>query len=197
MEQGQFKKWTNYIAVFCTLELTLTTAYNHIGLTLNFAWPYLDYNVTLLTAHEQHGLRKAVVMATLVHQAPVITVGGGRILPKKSNHTQHKPNWVPYYHFRSQISSFSPILIEVVNIYKHIHYIDISVKKINHEIIHTGTPCSKIKPFNEYISHVISSLFLWYFLAINLHYPCKQISTFYLSSKIYISKYSFICISMT
>lgn len=94
VEQGQFKKWTNYIGVFCTLEFTLTTAYNHIGLTLNFAWPYLDYNVTLLTAHEQHGLGKAVVMATLVHQAPVITVGGGRILPKKSNHTQHKPNWV-------------------------------------------------------------------------------------------------------
>lgn len=93
VEQVQFKKWPNYIAVFCTLEFTLT-AYNHIGLTLNFAWPYLDYNVTLLTAHEQHGLGKAVVMATLVHQAPVITVGGGRILPKKSNHTQHKPNWV-------------------------------------------------------------------------------------------------------
>lgn len=37
VEQGQFKKWTNYIAVFCTLEFTLTTAYNHIGLTLNFA----------------------------------------------------------------------------------------------------------------------------------------------------------------
>lgn len=106
-------------------------------------------------------------------------------------------NQTEYYHFKSQISSFSPILIEVVNIYKHIHYIDISVKKINHEIIHTGTPCSKIKPFHEYISHVISSLFVWYFLAMNLHYPCKQISTFYLSSKIYISKYSFICISMT
>lgn len=106
-------------------------------------------------------------------------------------------NQTEYYHFRSQISSFSPILIEVVNIYKHIHYIDISVKKINHDIIHTGTPCSKINPFREYISHVISSLFVWYFLAMNLHYPCKQISTFYLSSKIYISKYSFICISMT
>lgn len=55
---------------------------------------------------------------------------------------------------------FSPksLLIEVVSIYKHIHYIDISVrKKINHDIIHTGTPCSKIKPFHEYISHVISS----------------------------------------
>lgn len=99
-------------------------------------------------------------------------------------------NQTEYYHFKSQISSFSPILIEVVNIYKHIHYIDISVKNINHEIIHTGTPCSKIKPFHEYISHVISSLFLWYLLAINLHYPCKQISTFYLSSKIYISKYT-------
>lgn len=37
VEQGQFKKWTNYIAVFCTLEFTLTTAYNPIGLTLNFA----------------------------------------------------------------------------------------------------------------------------------------------------------------
>lgn len=94
VEQVQFKKWPNYIAVFCTLEFTLITAYNHFGLTLNFAWPYLDYNVTLLTAHEQHGLGKAVVMATLVHQAPVITVGGGRILPKKSNHTQHKLNWV-------------------------------------------------------------------------------------------------------
>lgn len=37
VEQVQFKKWPNYIAVFCTLEFTLTTAYNHIGLTLNFA----------------------------------------------------------------------------------------------------------------------------------------------------------------
>lgn len=94
VEQVQFKKWPNYIAVFCTLEFTLITAYNHFGLTLNFAWPYLDYNVTFLTAHEQHGLGKVVVMATLVHQAPVITVGGGRILPKKSNYIQHKPNWV-------------------------------------------------------------------------------------------------------
>lgn len=35
--QVQFKKWPNYIAVFCTLEFTLITAYNHFGLTLNFA----------------------------------------------------------------------------------------------------------------------------------------------------------------
>lgn len=37
VEQVQFKKWPNYIAVFCTLEFTLITAYNHFGLTLNFA----------------------------------------------------------------------------------------------------------------------------------------------------------------
>lgn len=92
-------------------------------------------------------------------------------------------NQTEYYHFKSQISIF--FFSNTDRSCKHLqtytlHRI-ISVKKINHEIIHTGTPCSKIKLFHEYISHVISSLFVWYFLAMNLHYPCKQISTFYLS----------------
>ena len=51
---------------------------------------YLDYNVTLLPPHEQHGLWEAVVVTSLVHQDPIITEGGARILKSETATVRHK-----------------------------------------------------------------------------------------------------------